>query len=261
MKTNEEKTKRLIEHAQDPSLASLDMAEHLEEIAENTKPKEVQKVEITNEDGALAAQIFSLLKGPKGEKGDQGERGEKGEDSAIPGPKGDKGEKGSPGRDGENGLNGSDGHNPDPSEIVPLVLEQIKLPEYKETVLDGGEQIVAKINDLPTDDEKLKIDAKHIKGLPDLKDNKGNTVFTAIRGPEVKIYDLSSQLDGVLKTFSLPAFGLIFDVRSTSFPYAFRPTVDYTVDYTAMTITFTSEITADATLAANQSLYILYLTV
>jgi hypothetical protein len=256
MKTNEEKAKRLIEHQADPSLANLDMAEHLEDIAENTKPKEVQKVEITNEGGELAAQFFSLLKGAKGDKGEDstvpGPQGEPGKDSEVPGPQGPA---------GEDGLNGADGHNPDPSEIVPLVLEQIKLPEYKETVLDGGEQIVAKINELPTDDEDLKIDAKHIKGLPDFKDNKGNTVFTAIRGPEVKIYDLSSQLDGVTKTFSLPAFSLIFDVRSTSFPYAFRPTTDYIVNYTNMQITFTSEITADATLASGQTLYILYLTV
>lgn len=33
-------------------------------------------------------------------------------------------------------------------------------------VLDSGEEIVEKINDLPTDDNDLKIDAKHIKNLP-----------------------------------------------------------------------------------------------
>lgn len=59
-----------------------------------------------------------------------------------------------------------DGKDADPSAVVPLVIEQIKLPEYKETVLDGGEQIVDKINDLPTDEDDKKIDAKHIKNLP-----------------------------------------------------------------------------------------------
>lgn len=155
-----------------------------------------------------------------------------------------------------------DGKDADEERVISEVLEKIKLPEYREFVLDEkGEQIVKEINELPTDNDDLKIDAKHIKGLPDLKDNKGKTVFTAIRGPEVKIYDLSAQLDGVTKTFSLPAFRLVFDVRSSSFPYAFRPTTDYTTDGAAMTITFTDQITADATLAAGQTLYILYLTI
>lgn len=58
-----------------------------------------------------------------------------------------------------------DGKDADPADVVPLVIEQIKLPET--FVLQGkGEQIVAEINDLPTEDDELKIDAKHIKNLP-----------------------------------------------------------------------------------------------
>lgn len=56
-----------------------------------------------------------------------------------------------------------DGKDANPADVVPLVLEQIKLPENKPFT---GEDIVSNINDLPTDDDDLKIDAKHIKNLP-----------------------------------------------------------------------------------------------
>lgn len=59
-----------------------------------------------------------------------------------------------------------DGKDADEELIVAEVLKQIKLPEYKEVILDDGEQIVAKINSLPQDNEDLKIDAVHIKNLP-----------------------------------------------------------------------------------------------
>lgn len=59
-----------------------------------------------------------------------------------------------------------DGKNADPADVVHLVMEQIKLPEQKDVILDDGEAIVAKINQNPTDDDDCKIDASHIKNLP-----------------------------------------------------------------------------------------------
>jgi len=61
-----------------------------------------------------------------------------------------------------------DGKDADETLIVDRVLEKIVFPEYKETVLDGGEQIVDKINALDLSDEN-KIDASHIKNLPEPK--------------------------------------------------------------------------------------------
>lgn len=61
---------------------------------------------------------------------------------------------------------GEDGKDADEEKIVEEVLFRIKLPEYKEVVLDGGAEIVSKINELDTDDEDQKIDASHIKNLP-----------------------------------------------------------------------------------------------
>lgn len=77
-------------------------------------------------------------------------------------------------------------------------------------------------------------------------------------GHIVKAYDLSDQLNGVLKTFALPAFWRVISVHSSSFPNAFRPTTDYTTDASAMTITFTAEITAGTTLATGQTIIVTY---
>jgi len=68
--------------------------------------------------------------------------------------------------------------------------------------------------------------------------------------------DISSQLNGVLKTFTLVSNAKVILVFGSSAPGVFRPTIDYTT--TGSTITFTSEITADATLNSGQTIVILY---
>lgn len=93
-----------------------------------------------------------VLRGDKGEKGD-----------SIKGDKGDPGKDGKNGKDGKKGQDGKDA-SLNPLDVVPLVLEQ--LPPVKDVILDSGEQIVDKINALPTNDEEKKIDALHIKNLP-----------------------------------------------------------------------------------------------
>jgi hypothetical protein len=65
-----------------------------------------------------------------------------------------------------------DGKDADEEKIVEEVLSKIQLPEYKEVVLDDGEKIVEKINELPIDDDELKIDATHIKNLPKMVQNQ-----------------------------------------------------------------------------------------
>ena len=58
-----------------------------------------------------------------------------------------------------------DGEDADEEYVIGEVLNRIKLPEYKEIVLDDGGAIVDKINSLPVNEEN-QIDAKHIKNLP-----------------------------------------------------------------------------------------------
>lgn len=68
-------------------------------------------------------------------------------------------------RDGEPGEKGKDA---DEEKIVKDVLSQLPEP-----ALDTGELIVDKINELPTDDDDLKIDASHIKNLPKSRQGGG----------------------------------------------------------------------------------------
>lgn len=144
--------------------------------------------------------------------------------------------------------------------LIPSIEElENKLPMLGVQIRDGLELLLG--------DERL--DKSAIKGIEDiendvadLKKNKGNkTIYAGIGGSSsggrnVQAYDLSSQLNGVLKTFTIPAFWRVISVHATSFPFVLRPTVDYTTS--GSTITFTSEITADTTLAAGQTIIIIY---
>lgn len=62
-------------------------------------------------------------------------------------------------------LKPKNGKDADEEKIVDRVLERVKLPEFEVFTL-VGEDIVEKINDLPTDEDRYLIDAKHIKNLP-----------------------------------------------------------------------------------------------
>ena len=243
-KTSEQKAKRLLEHKKDPSLASLDTAEALEQIAENTQPREVQKIEITNANLELAAAFFGLL---KGERGEPGAPGPKGEDSTIPGPQGEVGRPGPQGQPGPEGPMGPPG---------PQGEQGPAGEPGKDGSPDSGEQIVQKINELPTDADELKIDVSHIRGMEavqkdvaTLKSRPAGSIGSA--RDFFKDIDISAQLDGSTKTFNIPAVWTIISVDLSSHPYgSLRKSIDYT--FTPTTITFTSNIDAATQLASGQ---------
>lgn len=125
------------------------------------------------------------------------------------------------------------------------------------------EAIRDKLESIKGEDEKLDIDAiGHLREeLNKLKKGTGGVQYVPTAssgGGVVKAYDISSQLNGVLKTFTLPAFWRIISVHASSFPSAFRETVDYTSDASAMTLTFTSEIDAGSTLDTDQTVIVVY---
>lgn len=156
--------------------------------------------------------------------------------------------------------------------ITPLIptseaiLEQVEndLPQLGEKVRDSLELI-------QDEDEKLKIKAigylqekldELERKIRAISSGSGKTMYVPSGGGSgghtMMVYDLSASLDGVTKTFSLPAFWRVISVQSSSFPNAFRPTVDYTTDGSLNTITFTSEIDAGGTLAAGQTVIVTY---
>lgn len=131
---------------------------------------------------------------------------------------------------------------------IPVVTNQI----VEVAVADTPDKIRDKLESL-TNDERLKIEA--IKDLREELDElkkkivKTGTVFQGggIIGRDlIKDIDISSQLDGVTKTFNIQAVWNIVSVHLSSFPHALRKTTDFT--YTPTSITFTSEIDASRSL-------------
>lgn len=157
---------------------------------------------------------------------------------------------------------------PDLSKYESKLAEiEAKIPVIKDAIQETPEQLRDKLESIKVESEKLDIDAiGYLREELDKLEKKigkakGVTIFgggSSGGGRMVKAYDLTSSLNGVLKTFTLPAFWKVISVHSSSFPYVFRPTTDYTTDASAMSITFTSEILADTTLATGQTLLIIY---
>ena len=122
---------------------------------------------------------------------------------------------------------------------------------------DTKQQILEKLRNIPVDmieglREELDKIKKEAKRVPYVVGG------SAGGGRIVRSYDFSSSLNGVLKTFSLPAFWRVISVHSSSFPDIFRETVDWTSDASAMTITFTSQIDESTVLASGQSIVVIY---
>lgn len=163
-----------------------------------------------------------------------------------------------------------DGHTPTDEELTRLIKPLI--PDVRDGIDADEDAIVKRIEErypkvarhlrdiLETLEEGEKLSISAIENLREELDalkrrSSGGTSVT--RGKEVKIYDLSDQLDGVTKTFNLPAFYRVFDVKLWSAP-ALRPTTDYTTNGSDFRLTFTDEIPADTLLAAGQTCLVLY---
>jgi len=164
--------------------------------------------------------------------------------------------------------------------ITPKQSIKIILAEVKKFTKSTGRTIESmnseKIKENLGTDEYVEVIARAIERLPldkkldynyglknqpgvklyDEKQTKGQKRLGRGTGSDVRAYDLSGLLNGVLKTFTIPSNSRVLSVTSSSFPTTFRPTVDYTT--TGTTITFTSEVDAGTTLSAGQTLVIVY---
>ena len=129
---------------------------------------------------------------------------------------------------------------------IKEILVKLNVPEVT------GEQIVKKVNALEITPEK-QIDASHIKNLPEFVRKAAKRTLHR-GGAAVLWHDLSSELDGVTKTFTIPVNNnnsvMVF---STQFPIIFRRTIDFTIS--GRTLTLTDEVDAPA---LGQSLNVLF---
>lgn len=222
--------------------------EHLFELEESIDEK-LEKLDgrVPNLDAVLAS-----VRGKKGEQGEKGEKGDRGE----PGKNGRDGIDGRNGKDGKDGLNGKDGKNG-----VDGKDGQDGKDGADGHIKDLAPQEVRDLLELLQDDERLSISA--IKDLREeldaLKKQKSTVSGGGIVGRDIfKDYDLSPYLDGVTKTFSIPAVWNIISVHTSSFPNALRKNIDFT--YTPQSITFTDEIDAATTLATGQTVVLTIVT-
>lgn len=144
----------------------------------------------------------------------------------------------------------------------PIVTNNTTREVIEKAMPDTPEETRDKLELLPKG-ERLSVE--FIDGIRELfaeferrYNGRGNSIMAGnlTGGHIVKSYDISSQLNGVLKTFNLPALWRVISVHSSSIPNTFRETVDYT--WTGQSITFTSEINAASTLATGQTITIVY---
>jgi len=209
------------------------------------KFSEIEKEMVDTIEKRIEPLLLKKLKGERGEKGASGIglKGEKGD--SIVGPRGLPGPKG---RDYILTQR-------DQREIADL----IPMPEDgKDGSSDTSEQVVNKIN---SSRKKIKISTIDglevwLRNLMRAVKEKPSQIMRG-GGDIVRAYDLSDSLNGVLKTFTIPTNRRVLGVRVSSFPFALRPTTDFT--YTANSITFTSEISVDSTLATGQTLIVEYI--
>ncbi len=159
------------------------------------------------------------LRGDKGERGETGKQGLRGEigKTGAQGIQGMGGESGASGKRGEIGKQGEKGEN------------------GKDGSPDTGDEIIGKINKASE-----LIDASRIKNLP-VEGKRFGSVGAG--GSEIKSTDLSSQLDGSTKDFTVPANKRFNSLMGTQFPIVYRPTTDFTGSGTT-TLTLTSEVSA-----------------
>ena len=238
--TKDEKLKKIREFIRDPQFA---IFEQLMAISDGVIP------------------YLPTLKETKivsGKKGDQGERGDKGQIGPV-GPQGKDGKDGKdgiPGRDGKDGKVGRDGKDgKDASQFIPAQI--IKLLNTLEGVLD-----YKILKNTPMVKESKKIQPSDIDGLDKYMLNYRKTLDQRWHGSGSTIADpadLSSQLDGVTRSFTVPGAmsgSKLIGVFSSSTPFAFRPIIDYT--FSSPTLTFTAGIDPAVMLAAGQTLIVQY---
>lgn len=129
------------------------------------------------------------------------------------------------GEDGEDGQDGTDGKDADPKDVVPLVLKEIKMPEIK---------------DYTGTLDELKKEIDELKRRPVGKMGGGKKITS------VRSHNLSSQVNGVTKTFSMPMDTLkVLGVWGTQFPVTFNEGTDWT--FNGRVLTLTDEVGAPET--------------
>jgi len=203
------------------------MIDNIKMMAEKEMPE--MKIPDTQKISIDGIEVITL----KGEKGD---RGNVGKDSDVPGPKGDKGNSGKGGKS----IIGPKGNRGDPGKDSKIPGPKgDKGNPGKDGSPDIGEEIIGKIN---KDKSGKVIKKEHVEGLSDIesmaKTAEANSRFgMRAAGDTVYLADLSSQTNGVLKTFTIPVFRRAIMVTCSDFPTVLFLNNGFTVAGGTLTLT------------------------
>lgn len=212
MSTREEKLKQLA-RLKNPNIGVLEVLLPLIEKIQVMKGEKGDKPEkgvdyFTEKEAEIfAAYVKSLIPKPAdGKPGEPGKNGDKG-DKGDPGKKGDKGDRGAQGLPGPKGDKGDQGEPVDMDKLLSQVLKSImESSEWKD------------------------MEKKILYNKFDQRWHGGGG------GETVQIYDLTSQCDGVLKSFTVPAHTRAVKVEGTQFPIIYAPLTDWTTSGTTLTL-------------------------
>jgi len=138
------------------------------------------------------------------------------------------------------------GKDADEVRVVRRVLSKIQLPEIDERgIIKKVLSSIPEIKEVTPEEVKEKLmelpiagrwfDWKHIKNAP--VSLSGKKHLGRGTGSSVTMEDITSQCDGVTKTFTVPAHVRALGVWSTQFPLIYRPTTDFTTSGTTLTLT------------------------
>lgn len=164
-------------------------------------------------------------------------------------------EKGEPGEPGKNPtdeelraliiplipapINGLDGKDADEEAIIEGVLSRIRLPEYKEAVLDTPEQLRDKLEILKDDN---RLDKSAIKGLEDdikALDEKISSVSMRRgggSGPNANAMQAHYFTGDGTKSYNVPRHRVALMLIGTEAPLMFKKTTDWTTANTTLTL-------------------------
>jgi hypothetical protein len=144
----------------------------------------------------------------------------------VDGAKGDKGDRGQAGRDG----------SPDTPAQVRDKLEALK----------GKDRLnISAIAGFDEFEKTLRTDFGRITS---------GRITSGPNANAIQVIDLTSQCNGVTKTFSVPRHRVALSLSSTQFPVIYRPVIDYTT--ANMTLTLTDQVAAPET---GQTLLFVYI--
>jgi hypothetical protein len=195
-----------------------------------TAEKMKQLEALRNPEISVLKEMFGRVQMMKGDKGDQGDIG-------PVGPMGPQGEQGIQGIEGPMGPVGPRGER-GPQGVVGVAGPKGERGERGPVGPQGPKADKPELDKLVEEAVKAVMDTKEWKNLENrVKYSKFDQRWHGGgSGESVLIYDLTSQCNGILKSFTVPSHTRAVKLEGTQFPIIYRPTMDWSTTGTTLTL-------------------------